>query len=112
MKIIQPGQINEVPADWWVDKRLTCSSCRAVFELEAGDDVQASAEQRLGGSRSVTAICPTCEGPVTHREGGLLSSVVTWTPNPAPPFFGPIGSDPSLVVTGSITATAGGDITT
>lgn len=77
MKIIQPGQINEVPPDWWHGKRLTCSSCRAVFELEDGDPVTAHAERRVGGTRTVAAKCPTCETTVTHHEGDTFQTI-TW----------------------------------
>jgi rubredoxin len=75
MKIIQPGQINEVDPNWWHGKRLTCECCRCIFELEPGDFIDAYASRTRFGDKRVTVMCPTCEAPVTYREGGNIGSI-------------------------------------
>lgn len=75
MRVIQEGQINEVNPNWWHGKRLNCEHCRCIFELEPDDTVDAYASRMRFGDKRVTVKCPTCELPVTYREGGNIGSI-------------------------------------
>jgi DNA-directed RNA polymerase subunit RPC12/RpoP len=64
MKVLKEGRSRLVPL--WLGKVLTCA-CGAKFQLEAGDIVSTTRDDRDGDYHS--ARCPTCSERVNFKKG-------------------------------------------
>jgi len=62
MKIVKKGK----PGTKWVGKKIECSSCRCIFKLENGYNVEFVSEQRDGDFYKVK--CHGCQGLVTFTK--------------------------------------------